>query len=156
MADADENAQRARREYAHLIALHARLQTQLERVRDELVAPETAALIKKIKARTGSAPELTDVVTAVEEAIRTFQLSESSLQESVDTEAATIEIEGITNLPAHLQRFLADRAESPSFSYEVVEDEVRGWVICWKEYTDGGTIRGYGQFYERPYAWLEE
>jgi hypothetical protein len=37
-----------------------------------------------------------------------------------------------------------------------VQDEVRGWMILWKEYTTRGTVRGFGQFYERPYAWLED
>ena len=37
-----------------------------------------------------------------------------------------------------------------------LQDEVRGWVIRWKRYTLRGTVQGYGQFYERPYAWLED
>ena len=65
-------------------------------------------------------------------------------------------MDGITNIPAYLQRFLAERAANPRFHYEVMQDEVRGWVVCWKEYTEKGTVRGYGQFYERPYAWLED
>jgi hypothetical protein len=59
-------------------------------------------------------------------------------------------------MPAYLQRFLAERSNGPAFSYEVSQDEVRGWVIRWKEYTDQGTVRGFGQFYERPYAWLDD
>ena len=46
--------------------------------------------------------------------------------------------------------------EVERFSYEVRQDSVRGWVIAWKEYTAEGIVRGFGQFYERPYAWLEE
>ena len=38
----------------------------------------------------------------------------------------------------------------------IIQDEVRGWMICWKEYTHRGTVRGYGQICERPYAWLED
>jgi hypothetical protein len=33
---------------------------------------------------------------------------------------------------------------------------VRGWIVSWKEYTNRGTVRGYGQFCERPYAWLDD
>ena len=58
--------------------------------------------------------------------------------------------------PCRLARFLAERKENPAFSYRVQQDPVRGWVICWKEYTEDGRIRGYGQFYERPYAWLDD
>ena len=73
--------------------------------------------------------------------------------ELVDT---SFEIEGITNMPAYLQRFLAERSQEPGFSYEVAQDPVRGWIVSWKEYTNRGTVRGYGQFYERPYAWLDD
>jgi hypothetical protein len=59
-------------------------------------------------------------------------------------------------MPPYLQRFLSERENQPSFSYEVIQDEVRGWVICWKEYTNQGTVRGYGQICERPYAWLDD
>ncbi len=67
-----------------------------------------------------------------------------------------MEVEGVENLPGRLARFLAERKDSRGFSYEVVQDAVRGWMILWKEYTDDGRIRGYGQFYERPYAWLDD
>jgi hypothetical protein len=55
-------------------------------------------------------------------------------------------------MPAYLQRFLGERAAQSGFSYDVVQDVERGWV----EYTTHGTAGGYGQFYERPYAWLED
>jgi len=63
-------------------------------------------------------------------------------------------VDGVTNLPAPLSRFLAERSQYPGFKYKVIQDDVRGWVIRWKEYTHRGTVRGYGQFYERPYAWI--
>ena len=44
----------------------------------------------------------------------------------------------------------------PGFTYEVIHDENRGWIIKWKEYTAKGSVRGSGQFYERPYAWIDE
>ena len=63
---------------------------------------------------------------------------------------------GVPDLPSPLQRFLAERTQFPGFTYEVVQDEVRGWVIRWKEYTARGRVRGFGQFYERPYAYLDD
>ncbi|MGB1779265.1 MAG: hypothetical protein ACPHQP_06905, partial [Longimicrobiales bacterium] len=54
----------------------------------------------------------------------------------------SVEVEGILNLPPYLQRFLAERAGQPGFSYQVVDDPVRGWIIQWKEYTTRGTVRG--------------
>ncbi len=65
-------------------------------------------------------------------------------------------VEGLPNLPIPLARFVAERAEAPGFTYELEQDLVRGWVIRWKEHAADGTVRGSGQFYERPYAWLDE
>lgn len=156
MSETGTKAQ-AKREYTQLLRLHERLLTQFEKAREELSAPGTTELVKVIKARTGTAPDLSAVKTAVEEAIRALKLSESSIQGAVIEEPdVEFEVEGIANMPAYLQRFLAERATGPGFSYEVVQDDVRGWMVCWKEYTHKGTVRGYGQFYERPYAWIED
>lgn len=153
--DAGENS--AKREYTQLLRLHEQLLGQFTRARDELLAPSTDSLVKQIKGRTGTAPDLLELKTSVEEAIRSLKLSQSRLHSALNTEAASsFEVEGITNLPAYLQRFLAEHAGQPGFSYEVVQDPVRGWMICWKEYTHRGTVRGYGQICERPYAWLED
>ncbi len=120
-------------------------------------APDTAGLVEKIKARTGSAPDLAPVKTAVEEAIRALKMSESEIQGAVvEVTEADFEIDGLSNMPAYLKRFLAERSTQQGLSYDVSQDEVRGWVVRWKEYTHKGRVRGYGQFYERPYAWLED
>lgn len=156
MADGPDN-QQATREYTQLLRLHEQLLGQFIRSRDELLAPGTNMLVKQIKGRTGSEPDLTELKTAVEETIRTLKLSQSAIETAVlDTADASFEIEGISNLPAYLQRFLAEHAGQPGFSYEVEQDPERGWMILWKEYTTRGTVRGYGQICERPYAWLED
>lgn len=157
MRDGTETERQAKREYTQLLRLHEQLLGQFTRARDELLAPGTDSLVKQIKGRTGTAPDLTELKTAVEEAIRALKLSQSTMQTAVDAAPdAVVEIEGVANLPAYLQRFLAERAGQPGFSYDVVQDEVRGWIIRWKEYTNRGTVRGYGQICERPYAWLED
>ncbi|MCH7533918.1 MAG: hypothetical protein IIB36_19450 [Gemmatimonadetes bacterium] len=147
----------AKREYQQLLRLHERLLRDFQDAREELSAPGTRGLLKEIKARTGSAPDLAPIKTAVEEAIRALKTSESEIQGSiVEVREADFEVEGVPDMPAYLRRFLAERSSEPGFSYEVSQDEVRGWVIRWKEYTHRGTVRGFGQFYERPYAWLED
>lgn len=157
MSDGTDTERQAKREYTQLLRLHEQLLGQFVRARDELLAPGTDSIVKRIKARTGSEPELTELKTAVEEAIRSLKLSQSRLESSLSQDReAEYDVEGISNLPAYLQRFLAERAGQPGFDYEVIQDEVRGWIICWKEYTDRGTVRGYGQICERPYAWLED
>ena len=115
--------------------------------------------MKDIRNRTGSAPTaaMAEVISEVEQSIRALKLLESEVQSALHEESGEeFTVAGISNLPAPLARFLAERSTLPGFRYDVVQDEVRGWVIRWKEYTHRGTVRGYGQFYERPYAWLEE
>lgn len=156
MTEPDETRLQAKREYAQLLRLHEQLLAQLQRVADELTSSNTQTLLKTIRAQTGSAPALSDVSTAAEEAIRALKLSEARVRKAIFESHDTWEVDGITNLPAHIQRFLAERASMPGFSYDVVQDEVRGWIIRWKEYTEKGTVRGYGQINERPYAWIED
>jgi hypothetical protein len=157
MADANEKPAQAKREYTQLLRLHEQILGQFVRARDELAASGTSNLLKVIKGRTGTAPDLTPVKEAVEEAIRTLKLSESAIQLTIeDDPEVSLEVEGIANMPAYLQRFLAERMDNPGFRYEVLHDPVRGWMVCWKEYTNRGTVRGYGQFCERPYAWLDD
>jgi hypothetical protein len=156
MTDLDDTELQAKREYAQLLRLHERLLAQLQRTLEELTSSQTGKLIRDIRARTGSEPDLTAINAAIEESIRALKLSQSEIRQAITEHHALTEVEGITNLPTYLQRFLAEREQLPGFSYEVVQDEVRGWVICWKEYTSRGTVRGYGQFYERPYAYLDE
>lgn len=147
----------AKREYTQLLRLHEQLLAQFTRARDALLAPGTQDLVREIKARTGSAPDLTEIKTSVEESIRALKLSQSQIRSAVaDDVDASFEVEGVANMPAYLQRFLAERAQEPGFSYQVEQDSVRGWIVSWKEYTNRGTVRGYGQFCERPYAWLDD
>lgn len=99
---------------------------------------------------------IADVVSALEEALRSIQLAEAEAHNALETDADQVSVEGIDNLPGRLARFLAERVHYSGFSYEVSQDPVRGWVIAWKEHTLDGRIRGFGQFYERPYAWLDD
>lgn len=149
---------RAKRDYLQLLHLHERLTRQLRTVREELRAPMTDQLLKKMRNRTGTAHDarIGDVSSAVEEAIRALKLSEAELREAVLEEPHEVSLKNAPNLPAPLARFLAERQELPGFHYEVHSDEVRGWIIVWKEHTADGTVRGSGRFYERPYAWLDD
>jgi hypothetical protein len=156
MAHFDEAELQAKREYAQLLRLHDRLLVQVQRVLEDLTSAQTEALVKDIRNRTGNAPDLTDIQEALEESSRALKLSQSSIRGAILDDHHALSVDGVPDLPSHLQRFLAERTQFPGFSYEVVQDEVRGWVICWKEYTSQGTVRGSGQFYERPYAYLED
>jgi len=145
-------------EYSRLLGLQRRLLDELQEVRDELGSPATMELIRAVKNRQGSmaGESLGDVLTAVEQALRALKVAGSDMEAELQEDPLEISVEGVPNLPASLARFLAERAESPGFRYEVGQDAVRGWMIRWKEYTAQGTVRGHGQFYERPYAWLDD
>lgn len=156
--DEGSGESQAKREYGQLLRLHERVAKGIRVLLDELRAPGTDLVLKQIRQRTGSSPagSLGGVTTALEEAIRAVVLSESEIQQEFEEEHERAEVEGISNLPPSLARFLAERSEEWGFRYEVLQDPVRGWIIRWTETTQDGEIRGGGQFYERPYAWLEE
>ncbi len=147
-----------RKEFYQLIRVQERLLSRLMLVRDELRAPSTLRVLRSLKASSGGGAEqdLSEVAALVEKAIREIKFLESETRHQAMEETPAFATTEIENLPPTLSRFLAERAQSPGFSYEVREDAVRGWIIRWKEYQENGTIRGCGQFYERPYAWLED
>jgi hypothetical protein len=149
---------KAVREYSQLLRIQERLLAMLQEALDEIGAPTTLNLLRQLRNQTGSkAPEdFGRIANSVEGAIRDLKLFQSEIQNELLDERSEITVEGVSNLPAPLARFLAERTQNERFSYEVRQDPVRGWIIAWKEYTDEGIVRGFGQFYERPYAWLEE
>lgn len=149
---------KAHRELSQLMRLHERIMAELQDVRAELEAPSTAAVLRKLRNSTSTAPDeaFGRITASVEEAIRALQVFESEVKRELLADQEDVALEGLPDLPPALSRFLAERSQREGFSYVIDEDEVRGWIIRWKEYTDEGTIRGYGQIYERPHAWLEE
>ena len=58
-----------------------------------------------------------------------MKLSEGQIRDEVMEDYEQAEVDGIGNLPATLARFLAERMEMPGFTYEVIHDENRGWII---------------------------
>ena len=158
MTEGTVNTSGAKREYGQLLHLHTRLLSQLREIRDHLIAPGTLEILAAIRRRTGADPDaaLSEITTAVEQAIRALKLSEGQIRDEVMEDYEQAEVDGIGNLPATLARFLAERMEMPGFTYKVIHDENGGWIILWKEYTQTGSVRGSGQFYERPYAWIDE
>ncbi len=158
MTEGTLNTKGAQREYAQLLHLHTRMLGQLREIREHLIAPGTLEIIAAIRRRTGNDTNdgLSEITTAVEQAILALKLSEGKIRDENMVDYEHAEISGVGNLPATLARFLAERRDLPGFTYEVLHDENRGWIILWKEYTHTGSVRGSGQFYERPYAWIDE
>ena len=158
MTEGTLNTSGAKREYAQLLHLHTRILSQLKEIREHLIAPGTLEIVSAIRRRTGANPDsaLSEITTAVEQAILALKLSEAQIRDEVMEDFENPQIDGVANLPATLARFLAERRDMPGFTYEVLHDENRGWIIHWKEFTQTGSVRGSGQFYERPYAWIDE
>ena len=158
MAQEAQPTNQAVREYSQLLRIQERLLAMLQEALDEIGAPTTLNLLRQLRNQTGSkAPEdFGRIASSVEGAIRELKLFQSEIQNELLTDRVDVSVEGVSNLPAPLARFLAERSQNERFSYEVRQDPVRGWIIAWKEYTAEGIVRGFGQFYERPYAWLEE
>ncbi len=147
-----------KRELTRLLSLEEHLRLQLQLIEGELGSPTTSSLLEAV--RQGSNSDLPDelgkVGEYVREAVRVLKSSEKLLRGQLESAPQELEIEGVGNLPLRLARFLSERKDLPGFSYEIIQDDVRGWIIHWKEYGTEGDVRGSGQFYERPYAWLDE
>lgn len=146
------------RELHRLLRVQARALQQLEGIRADLESPGTVELLRTLRSRTGSVlpDRIREVVATIEEAIRILKVAESQARVEYTSNPTDFSVEGLPNLPIPLARFVAERADAPGFSYELEQDLVRGWVIRWKEHSADGSVRGSGQFYERPYAWLDE
>lgn len=148
----------AKREFAQLLRVQEHLLAQFELIRSELAAPAFKALLREAKKRSPSAaPDcFRDVNAAVEAALRALQVAEAEIRAELEDEVRELNVEGVSNLPPRLARFLSERRGIPGFTYQITQDRLRGWVIRWKEHSEDGGIRGAGQFAERPYAWLDD
>ncbi len=148
----------AKREFAQLQRIQEHLSRQFELMRDELEAPVLQNLLREIRRRSTSvAPDSFQELTAlIEGALRTLKVVDAEIRAELEDEVRELRVEGISNLPPRLARFIAERREIEGFTYEITQDRLRGWVIRWKEYGADGRIRGAGQFAERPYAWLDD
>jgi len=130
----------------------------LRRILDEADTPMTRSLLRRMRSEaTGDLEEgVTEVVAKVEDAIRAAQCCESEIHRELVASQGKQTASAPSNMPVALDRFLAERRDSPGFTFGMGQDPVRGRVIRWKEYSEEtGTVRGVGQFYERPYACLE-
>ena len=90
--------------------MQERLLGQILRIRHELVAPLTGSLMHEIRNRTGSALTkiLADVISEVEGGISALKILESGVQSALLEEpGGEFTVDGVSNLPAPLGRFLA-------------------------------------------------
>lgn len=143
--------------FSQLLRQQERALGLLQRIIEEVDAPMTRSLVKRLRAEATGDIEagVGEVVAKVEDAIRAVQYCQSEIHREILASGSGAPSAGPSNLPVALARFLAERRDSPGFTFETDQDPIRGWIIRWKEYSEAGTVRGAGQFYERPYAWLD-
>jgi hypothetical protein len=147
-----------KREYSQLLRLQEHLLNELQLLQNELDSPLTEGILEQIESRAESpVPELFHQAGAsIWRALELLRQCEVELLSELRVEVTHLNLGGITNLPQRLSRFLAERDGIPGFAHEVRRDSIRGWVIHGKERDEDGALRGAGQFYERPYAWLDD
>ncbi|MEX0936040.1 MAG: hypothetical protein WD013_03980 [Gemmatimonadota bacterium] len=145
------------RAYSQLLRQQERALQLLNQIATELGAPVTDALVEQLHRATSSgvARQIDAVSARIKEAIRTAQECRSAIHGALVDSRGDPAPNGPANLPPALARFLAERKDSPGFTFNVDQDPVRGWIIRWKEYCSDGSVCGGGQFYERPYAWMD-
>lgn len=145
-------------EFHELLEIQGQLQEELEGVRAALEGEDLRELLRILRAQRGTdgSGALGEVLHHVEQALRALKVSESELRREQGTHPVTLSLDGLPDLPPFMARFLAERAEAPGFTWAVADDPIRGWIVRWKEFAAQGTVRGSGQIYERPYAWLDD
>lgn len=144
--------------FQHLLEVQEHLQGELEGIRAVLEGGDLRELMRVLRARRGAdgSEVIGEVLHHVEQALRALKVADSELRREQGTAPITLALDGLPDLPPFMARFLAERAEAPGFTWEVCDDPIRGWIVRWKEFAAQGTVRGSGQIYERPYAWLDE
>ena len=159
VASREQQAPRnVRRELSQLLGLCEHVAGELRLLRREIDASLARTLVEAIEEHLDSSiPDEMDRTTqAIDRALSSLHTALEEIQANMRVPRNEVQPEGMPALPPRLARFLAERQTIKGFHYEVRQDPIRGWVVLWKEYGAEGTLRGAGQFYERPYAWMEE
>lgn len=149
---------RETRAYSQLLRQQERARELLQQIIEELGAPVTDALLAQLDhaPSTRVRERLEKISARIEAAKRLVSDCESVIHRSlVTSRGESPPPAGPANLPPALARFLAERKDSPHFSFDVTRDPVRGWIVRWKDYEEDGSVCGGGRFYEKPYAWMD-
>jgi len=154
--DLERPPQDAQRDhYVRILEFYQHVRDILLQLRADVDALSTPSTTTTQADRPEGVALLTRLTSALDEVLETARSGEGQIHR----ELTRILEEGTGNeddLPPGLARFVADRASSPGFEYEVAHDIIRGRVLKWTEHTEDGWVRGSGLLYENPHAWIEE
>ena len=155
---AQKTPRSVRRELSQLLGLCEHVAGELRLLRREMGATLARNLVDTIEEHLESIipDEMDSTTQAIDRALSSLQSALDEIQAQMRVPQHEVQPAGMPPLPPRLARFLAERQTIPGFHYEIRQDPIRGWVVLWKEYGAEGALRGAGQFYERPYAWMED
>jgi len=143
---------------AQLLTLNGRALQALQALSQTLDTPATRTLLSKLRdeATTDAEASVEQVLARLEGLIQAMHYCQSELRRELENSQGRESLRDRDHLPGALGRFITERERSPGFSWETFEDPIRGWVVKWKQMTAAGTVRGAGQLWERPYAWMDD
>ena len=143
---------------AQLLTLNGRALQALQTVSQTLDTPATRTLLSKLRdeATTDAEASVEQVLARLEGLIQAMHYCQSELRRELENSQGRESLRDRDHLPGALGRFITERESSPGFSWETFQDPIRGWVVKWKQMTAAGTVRGAGQLWERPYAWMDD
>jgi len=143
---------------AQLLTQNGRALQYLQTASQTLDTPATRTLLSKLRseATTDAEAAVEQVLAKLEGLIQAALYCQSELRRELENSQGKESIRDRDHLPGALGRFITERESSPGFSWETFEDPIRGWVVKWKQMTAAGTVRGAGQLWEKPYAWMDD
>jgi len=143
-----------------LLRHEAELRGRLERMCAGLGDPALARVVDGLARPEGVRERIAALTLALEESLRELTSLHAELTRpeevlSPDSGSAGSDDSQLPREMAEtLRRYLRRHARSRGFRHELLHDEVRGWVVRWREIADDGTVVASGRLYERPWKWL--
>ncbi|CAN5737079.1 hypothetical protein BH23GEM11_BH23GEM11_15740 [soil metagenome] len=143
-----------------LLRHEAELRGRLERMCAGLGDPALTRVVDGLARPDGVRERLAALTLALEESLRELTSLHAELTRpeegaspgSGDSDGPARELP--PEMAETLRRYLRRHARSRGFRHEILHDEVRGWVVRWKEVADDGSVLASGRLYERPWKWL--
>jgi len=143
---------------SQLLTQNGRALQSLQTLSQALDTPATRTLLGKLRdeATTDAEAAVEQVLAKLEGLLQAVHYCQSELRRELESSQGSDSLRDRDHLPGALGRFITERESSPGFSWETFEDPIRGWVVKWKQMTAAGTVRGAGQLWEKPYAWMDD
>jgi hypothetical protein len=143
-----------------LLRHEAELRGRLERMCAGLGDPALARVVDGLARPEGVRERIAALTLALEESLRELTALHAELTRPEESAPGASGDAGPNQhrlppeMAATLRQYLRRHARARGFRHEIFHDEVRGWVVRWKEVGDDGSVVASGRLYERPWKWL--